>query len=66
MERYEEIINKFSSDGFFSLQQSLQCPECAERSYLKMLVAELLYKNQVLRFDLLEAQTQLARAKGAL
>jgi hypothetical protein len=39
----------------------LTCPECEERSYLRMLVDELLYRNQVLRFDLLEARDQLGR-----
>ena len=39
----------------------LSCPECEERSYLKMLVAELLYRNQVLRFDLIEARDQVER-----
>lgn len=37
------------------------CPECEERSYLRILVAELLYRNQLLRFDLMEAQDQLER-----
>ena len=39
----------------------LSCPECEERSYLRPLVAELLYRNQVLRFDLMEARDQLGR-----
>jgi hypothetical protein len=39
----------------------LSCPECEERSYLRMLVAELLYRNQVLRFDLMEAQERIER-----
>ena len=39
----------------------LSCPECEERSYLRMLVAELLYRNQVLRFDLIEARDQVER-----
>ena len=39
------------------------CPECEERSYLRMLVAELLYRNQVLRFDLIEARDQVERIK---
>jgi hypothetical protein len=34
----------------------LFCSECEERSYLRMLVAELLYRNQMLRFELLQAQ----------
>jgi hypothetical protein len=40
----------------------LSCPECEERSYLKTLVAELLYRNQALRFDLIEAQDRIERA----
>ena len=39
----------------------LSCPECEERSYLKVLIAELLYRNQVLRFDLIEARDQVGR-----
>jgi hypothetical protein len=39
----------------------LSCPECEERSYLKVLVAELLYTNQILRFDLIEARDQVER-----
>jgi hypothetical protein len=35
------------------------CPECEERSYLRTLVAELLYRNQVLRFDLMQAQDRV-------
>jgi type II secretory ATPase GspE/PulE/Tfp pilus assembly ATPase PilB-like protein len=43
----------------------LSCPECEERSYLRMLVAELLYRNQVLRFDLIEARDQVERIERA-
>jgi hypothetical protein len=39
------------------------CAHCVERTYLKTLVAELLYKNQVLRFDLQDAQERLDRAE---
>ena len=39
----------------------LSCPECEERSYLRTLVAELLYRNQALRFDLMEARDQVER-----
>jgi hypothetical protein len=39
------------------------CALCAEQIHLKTLVAELLYKNQVLRFDLQDAQERLARAE---
>jgi len=65
MDKYDEIIDNSSSGRLLSSQKS-RCPECAERSYLKMIVAELLYKNQTLRFDLLEANAQLAKAKGTL
>jgi len=40
------------------------CARCAERTYLKMLVAELLYKNQTLRFDLLDARQRLANIES--
>jgi len=36
------------------------CANCAERTYLKILVAELLYKNQLLRFELLDVRERLA------
>jgi NAD(P)-dependent dehydrogenase (short-subunit alcohol dehydrogenase family) len=39
----------------------LSCPEWEERSYLRTLVAELLYRNQVLRFALIEARDQVER-----
>ncbi len=32
------------------------CPNCQERSYLRILVAELLFKNQLLRFELSQSQ----------
>jgi len=41
------------------------CASCAERTCLKILVAELLYKNQELRFDLLKANVQLEEFKRA-
>jgi hypothetical protein len=37
------------------------CANCAERTYLRIMVAELLYKNQVLRFELLDVRERLAR-----
>jgi hypothetical protein len=42
----------------------LSCPECEERSYLRTLVAELLYRNQALRFDLIEARDQTERNRA--
>ena len=42
-------------------RMDLACQECEERSYLRTLVAELLYKNQVLRFDLMQARNQVER-----
>jgi NAD(P)-dependent dehydrogenase (short-subunit alcohol dehydrogenase family) len=41
------------------------CPECEERSYLKVLVAELLYRNQVLRFDLIQAREHIEHVGDA-
>jgi hypothetical protein len=41
----------------------LTCPECDEQSYLKVLVAELLYRNQVLRFDLIQAREEFERVE---
>ena len=40
------------------------CARCAERTYLKILVAELLYKNQALRFDLMDARERLANIES--
>jgi len=42
------------------------CAHCVERTYLKTLVAELLYKNQVLRFDLQDAQSDLTEPKETI
>ena len=45
----------------------MQCPHCGdriERARIEVLVAELLYKNQKLRFDLLNVQQQLSRVKS--
>ena len=41
------------------LWQEGSCPECEESSCLRALICELLYKNQILRFDLIWAQEQL-------
>ena len=41
------------------LWQEGGCPECEESSCLRALICELLYKNQILRFDLIWAQEQL-------
>jgi hypothetical protein len=35
------------------------CPECEERSCLRALICDFLYRNQILRFDLMWAQEQL-------
>ena len=37
------------------------CVNCAERNFLKTLVAELLYKNQALRFELRELEEHRRR-----
>ena len=45
----------------------MQCPLCGdriERACIEVLVAELLYKNQKLRFDLLNVQQQLSQVKS--
>jgi NAD(P)-dependent dehydrogenase (short-subunit alcohol dehydrogenase family) len=58
------VVRAFLDRGYNECSHSwagLSCPECEERSYLKMLVAELLYRNQVLRFDLIEARDQVER-----
>jgi hypothetical protein len=44
------------------LWTGLSYRECEQGSYLRMLVAELLYRNQVLRFDLMEARDRVERS----
>src|SRR5215472_3433337 len=48
-------------DRFETPHPGCVCPECTERFRLRTLVAELLYKNQILRFDLKSAQEQLTK-----
>lgn len=43
---------------------SIPCADCEEQSYLGTLVAELLYKNQLLRFKLAELQSTLNVGDG--
>jgi len=43
-----------------NVQGRSSCANCQERSYLRILVGELLYKNQILRFELSQSQA-LAR-----
>ena len=63
MDRCEEI-GTIHSDSPLQPQPPSEraCPECAERSCLRELVAELLYKNQILRLDLESAQERLMKA----
>lgn len=61
MDRPDEIGAMHSGYGRTPPQSERVCPECAERTYLRALVAELLYKNQVLRFDLQRATEQLIK-----
>jgi hypothetical protein len=61
MERFDRIGAVHSEYARKQPQSGRVCPECAERSYLRSLVSELLYKNQVLRFDLQSATEQLQR-----
>jgi hypothetical protein len=42
------------------------CIDPEEKSCLLRLIAEMLYKNQTLRFDLLEARSRLERIKAIL
>ena len=42
------------------------CIDPDEKSCLLRLIAEMLYKNQALRFDLLEASSRLERIKAIL
>ena len=45
--------------GALRLSREDWCPECEERSCLRALICDLLYRNQTLRFDLMSAQEQL-------
>jgi hypothetical protein len=47
--------------GHFRRHSSTQCPDCETRFPLQILLAELLRKNQMLRLELQEARSQLAR-----
>jgi hypothetical protein len=62
MDQLGQIVAMHSdrSDGPSPSERA--CPECTERSYLRELVAELLYKNQILRLDLQSAQGQLMKS----
>jgi len=41
------------------------CPNCEKQSHLQVLIAELLYKNQNLRFEILEERARVGRLEGA-
>jgi hypothetical protein len=47
------------SEDALRLSHEDWCPECEERSRLRALVCDLLYRNQTLRFDLMSAREQL-------
>jgi hypothetical protein len=60
-----KLAIKPSDTGRADSWTGLSCPECEERSYLRTLVAELLYRNQVLRFDLMEARNRVEQIERA-
>ncbi len=46
--------------------QDSPCPNCEEQSCLQLLIAELLYKNQNLRFEILEERARFGRIEGSV
>lgn len=42
------------------------CPNCEKQSCLQLLIAELLYKNQNLRFEILEVRDRVGQLEGVV
>jgi hypothetical protein len=45
------------------LEDSCACASCRQRSFLETLVAELLYENQLLRFELSQSQEVVCQVR---
>jgi hypothetical protein len=63
MDAHDQIVPGAQQAQHTSSIRDEPCANCAERTYLKILVAELLYKNQELRFELMTANQQLEHFK---
>ena len=63
MDAHDQIVPGAQQAQHTSSIRDEPCANCAERTYLKILVAELLYKNQELRFELMNANQQLEHVK---
>ena len=61
MNSYDETVISSSTGLLPPSEETPLCANCAERTSLKTLVAELLYKNQALRFKLRDLEEQLRR-----
>jgi hypothetical protein len=59
MDAHDQIVPGPQQAQHTSSIRGEPCANCAERTYLKILVAELLYKNQELRFELMNANQRL-------
>jgi hypothetical protein len=61
-------FNTATTDSTPHLRKSIAapCPDCETRFPLQLLLAELLGKNQALRMQLQQAQSQLARASESV
>jgi len=46
--------------------QDSRCPDCEKQSGLQSLIVELLYKNQNLRFEILEERARVERLEGSV
>jgi hypothetical protein len=57
----DETVISSSLDLLPPSEETPLCANCAERTSLKTLVAELLYKNQALRFKLRDLEEQFRR-----
>jgi hypothetical protein len=57
----DETVISSSPDLLPPSEETPLCVNCAERTSLKTLVAELLYKNQALRFKLRDLEEQFRR-----
>jgi len=63
MDAHDQIVPAARQALHTPSRRDEPCANCAQRTYLKILVAELLCKNQELRFELMNANQQLEHFK---
>ena len=63
MDAHDQIVPGAQQAPHTTSMRDEPCANCAERTYLRILVAELLYRNQELRFELMNANQQLEHFK---